>query len=212
MLLLRVTAKQYADAARQFRDGNLKVNPPALALADQSTYKLSSFTSKRIKLTVIATGRRYSGSVPAVLADYLAGFRRGVRVSKPTNSKWFSKVTPTERVGPAANQRESKVKILLDHVGMTQLIFAWETSDYCLHYVAAEPVRVIVAFPNGLEPELLTGAVVEAQSGEGLGLAGRVRAGNVGQLHTKIVIVERVNGPPDTTLSQMLANGLQDGE
>jgi hypothetical protein len=101
------------------------------------------------------------------------------------------------------------VKILLDYLGMTRLLFGWETSDYCLHYVAAEPTRVIVAFPNGLDPESLTGAVVEAQSGEGLGLAGRVRVGDVGQPHTKIVVVERVNGPPDITLSKMLDDGRQ---
>jgi hypothetical protein len=80
VLLLRVTAKQYADAARQVRDGNLKANPLTLALIEQGTYKLSSYTSKRIKLVEIATGRCYSGSVPAVLAHYVAGFRRVVRV------------------------------------------------------------------------------------------------------------------------------------
>jgi hypothetical protein len=79
VLLLRVTAKQCADAARQFRDGNLKANPLTLALIEQGSDNLSSYTSKRIKLVDIATGRRYSGSVPAVLADYLAGFRRVVR-------------------------------------------------------------------------------------------------------------------------------------
>jgi hypothetical protein len=77
VLLLRVTAKHYADAARLFRDGNKKANPLALALIEQGTYKLSSYTAKRIMLIDIATGRRYSGSVPAVLANYIAGFRRG---------------------------------------------------------------------------------------------------------------------------------------
>ena len=80
ILLLRVTAKQYAHAARQFRDGNRKANPLALALIEQGTYKLAGYTAKRITVIDIATGRRYSGSVPAVLADYLAGFRRNVRV------------------------------------------------------------------------------------------------------------------------------------
>jgi hypothetical protein len=103
------------------------------------------------------------------------------------------------------------MKLLLDHAGMSRLLFGWETSDYCLHYVAAAPARAIVVFPNGLDPEFLTGAVIEAQSVEGIGLAGRVRLDNVGQPHRKIMVIQRVNGPPDTTLSQMLAEGKQDG-
>jgi hypothetical protein len=106
--------------------------------------------------------------------------------------------------------REVNVKLLLDHAGMLQLLFGWETSDYCLHYLVAAPTRAIVTFPNGLDPESLTGAVIEAQCGEAIGLAGRVRLGNVGQPHTILMVVERVNGPPDTTLSQLLADGPQD--
>jgi hypothetical protein len=80
VLLLRVTAKHYADAARQLRDGNQKANPIALALIELGTYRLSGYTAKRITLTDISTGRRYTGAVPALLAHYLVGFRRDVRV------------------------------------------------------------------------------------------------------------------------------------
>ncbi len=80
VLVLRVTAKQYADAARQLRDGNVNANPLALALTERGVYILSGYTNKRITLMEIATGRLYSASVPALLAFYLAGFRRGVRV------------------------------------------------------------------------------------------------------------------------------------
>ncbi len=102
------------------------------------------------------------------------------------------------------------MKILLDHAGLARLLYGWETSDYCLHYVAAAPARAIVAFPNGLDPESLTGSVVEAERGEGIGLAGRVRLSNVGRLHGKIMVMQRVNGPPDITLSQMLDDCRQD--
>jgi hypothetical protein len=80
VLLVRVTAKQYTDASRQLRDGSLNTSPLALALIEQGTYKLSGHIAKRITLMDIATGRRYSGSMPAGLTKYLAGFRRGVRV------------------------------------------------------------------------------------------------------------------------------------
>jgi glycine/serine hydroxymethyltransferase len=79
-LRLRVSAKQYADAARQIRAGNLNANPLALALIKQGVYVLSGYTAKQITLMDIATGRHYSGTMPAVLAKDLASFRRGVRV------------------------------------------------------------------------------------------------------------------------------------
>jgi hypothetical protein len=102
------------------------------------------------------------------------------------------------------------MKILLDHDGMLRLVYGWETSDYSRHFVADAPARAVVAFLNGLDEELLTGAVVEGESGGEIGLAGRVRLGNEGREHSKITIAERVNGPPAMTLSQLLDAGLQD--
>lgn len=102
------------------------------------------------------------------------------------------------------------MKLLLDHDGMSRLLFGWETRDHRRHFVAKAPARVIVAFHNGLDPASLTGAVVEAQNGEEIGLAGRVRLGNGGRPHSKITVDQRVNGPPDNTLSQMLDAGRQD--
>src|SRR5713226_3337505 len=80
VLSLRVTAKQYADAVRQLRDGNVNANPLALAFIDQVAYILSCYNAKLITLVDIATGLHCSGAMPAVLADYLSGFQRGVRV------------------------------------------------------------------------------------------------------------------------------------
>jgi len=102
------------------------------------------------------------------------------------------------------------MKILLDHAGMLRLVYGWETTDYCRHYVAEAPARAVVDFLNGLDQGLLTGSVVEAQSGSEIGLAGRVRPGNEGREHTQVIISERVNGPPDMTLTQLLDEGLQD--
>jgi len=96
------------------------------------------------------------------------------------------------------------MKLLLDHVGMVRLSFGWETSDYRRHYLADAPARVIVAFENGLDAAGLTGAVVEVQRGDAIGLAGRVRLDCVGLPHTIIMVERRVNGPPDFTLSQIL--------
>jgi hypothetical protein len=104
------------------------------------------------------------------------------------------------------------MKILVDRDGMSRLRFGWETSDYRVHYVADPPARAIVAFHNGLDPKALTGAVVDTENGEGIGLAGRVRSATVGKLHTMIMVTQRVNGPPDGTLSQMLDAGRQDGD
>lgn len=79
-LLLRVSAANYAAAARQFRDGNLIANPLTLALIGQAAYVLASCTAERITLIDVPSGRRYSGPVPPVLGEYLAGFRRGERI------------------------------------------------------------------------------------------------------------------------------------
>ena len=77
VLLLRVTAKQYADAARQLRNGNRNASPLAVAFIEQGEYMLSGHSSGLITLMDIATGQHYSGTQPAVLANYLAGFWRG---------------------------------------------------------------------------------------------------------------------------------------
>ena len=45
-----------------------------------SAYALVSYNVDRIALLQVTSRRRYYGPVPAVLADYLAGFRRGRRV------------------------------------------------------------------------------------------------------------------------------------
>lgn len=102
------------------------------------------------------------------------------------------------------------MKLLLDHDGMSRLIFGWETNDYTRYFVADAPARVIVAFHNGLDAAALTGAVVETHSGEEIGLTGRVRLGNVGLPHSLITVNQRVDGPPDLTLSKMLSASQQD--
>jgi hypothetical protein len=103
-----------------------------------------------------------------------------------------------------------KVKLLLDHAGMVRLTFGRETSDHGRYYLADAPTRAIVVFDNGLNPEALTGAVVDAESGLEMGLAGYVRSCNVDLPHSKIAIHQRVDGPPDNRLSRLLAAGLQD--
>ena len=105
---------------------------------------------------------------------------------------------------------EATVKILLDRAGMSRLDYGWETSDHTRNFVAKAPARVIVAFLNGLDAESLTGAVVEVQSGEATGLAGRVRPDSVGKPHTMIMAFQRVNGPPDNRLSQVIDAGQHD--
>src|SRR5262252_3928966 len=105
---------------------------------------------------------------------------------------------------------EATMKILLDRAGMSRLDYGWETSDYTRNFVAHAPARLIVAFLNGLDAESLAGAVVEVQSEEATGLAGRVRPGNVGKVHTMLMAYQRVNGPPDNTLSQIIDAGRQD--
>jgi hypothetical protein len=79
-LHIQVSAADYTDATRLLRAGNLNANPLTVALLGMSAYALVSYTGDRITLRQVISRRRYSGPVPAVLADYLAGFRRGVRV------------------------------------------------------------------------------------------------------------------------------------
>ena len=102
------------------------------------------------------------------------------------------------------------MKVLLDPEGMTRLLYGWEASDYSRFFEADAPARVIVVFPSGLDASLLTGAVVEAVSSGEIGSVGRVRPGNKGQEYSQLVIYERVDGPPDVTLSQLLRAGLRD--
>jgi hypothetical protein len=105
-LLLRVSGKQYAEAARQIRAGNLNANPLALALIKQGVYVLSGYTAKQITLMNIATGQHYSGSMPAVLAKDLAGFRRGVRVLEDHEFKLVL-VSKDDRAGAATSATQA---------------------------------------------------------------------------------------------------------
>src|SRR5258708_14704023 len=77
-LLIQVSTDDYADAARLLKAGNLNANPLTLALLGMSAYAFVNCTFERITLLQVTSRRRYSGPVPAVLADYLAGFRRGL--------------------------------------------------------------------------------------------------------------------------------------
>ena len=79
-LPFRISAQQYAEAVRQLRDGYLNASPLTLALAQQETYTLYDATEETITLMDIATGRLYSGSMPAALTKYLAVFHSGIRV------------------------------------------------------------------------------------------------------------------------------------
>src|SRR6266478_701828 len=80
-LRIRVSAADYADAARLLRAGNLNANPLMLALVGESAYALANCTADRITLLQVTSRRYYSGSVPTELAKYLADFQRGVRES-----------------------------------------------------------------------------------------------------------------------------------
>lgn len=105
------------------------------------------------------------------------------------------------------------MKIVLDYAGMRHLQFCRESSepgDDCRHYAGAAPARAILVFHNGLDPASLVGAVVETVVTETVGGDDDVRAGNEGQPHTLLTIAQRVNGPPDETLSQVLEAGLHD--
>jgi hypothetical protein len=79
-ILLQVSAKAYAHAARQLKDGNLKASPLTMALLEHGSYVMSDYSAEQVSLRDISTGQRYSAVMPPVLAEYLAGFQRGVRV------------------------------------------------------------------------------------------------------------------------------------
>jgi len=79
-LHLKVSALDYANAARLFKGGALNANPLALALLEMSAYAIITCTAEQVTLREVFSGRRYAGPVPRVLADYLAGFRSGRRV------------------------------------------------------------------------------------------------------------------------------------
>lgn len=106
------------------------------------------------------------------------------------------------------------MKILLDYAATRYLQFCRESSvpgDDLRHYTSGAPARAILVFHNGLNPTSLVGAVVETEVSEAMGDAGDVRPGNEGQPHTLLTIAQRVNGPPDETLSRVLDGGLRDG-
>ncbi len=105
------------------------------------------------------------------------------------------------------------MKILLDFAGARRLVFCKETSvpgDDRRHYASAAPARAMIVFHNGLDPASLVAAVVEADVTSALGAAGDVRPGNEGLEHTLLTVDQRVNGPPDETLTRVLEAGLQD--
>ena len=79
-ILLQVSVKAYADAARLLKDGNLKASPLTMALLEHGAYVMADFSAEQVSLRDISTGQRYSALMPPVLAEYLAGFQRGVRV------------------------------------------------------------------------------------------------------------------------------------
>src|ERR1700694_4871798 len=79
-LRFRVSAADYANATRLREAGALNANPLTLALLEMSAYAVISYAADRITLREVFSGRRYSGRVPAVLADYLMGFQAGRRV------------------------------------------------------------------------------------------------------------------------------------
>lgn len=81
-LRIRVSVADYRDATRLLKAGNLNANPLTLALLGLSAYALLNCTADRITLLQITSGRRYTGSVSAVLAEYLADFQRGARNSE----------------------------------------------------------------------------------------------------------------------------------
>src|SRR5258708_37812819 len=92
-LLIQVSTADYQDAARLLRAGNLNANPLTLALLGNSAYAFVSCTLDRITLLQVTSRRRYSGPIPALLADYIAGFRRGLPIFK---SQAFHLVLETE--------------------------------------------------------------------------------------------------------------------
>src|SRR5713226_5047405 len=81
-LRIQVSASDYLDATRLLRAGNLNANPLTLALLGMSAYAFVNCTLERITLLQVTSRRRYSGPMPAVLAEYIAGFRRGLPIHK----------------------------------------------------------------------------------------------------------------------------------
>jgi hypothetical protein len=79
-MLVRISAEAYGEAAQLVQSGDPKANPLVVALAHTGSYKIQSYTNQHITLQDVATRRRYTGDVPPVLAEFLAGFQRGVRV------------------------------------------------------------------------------------------------------------------------------------
>ncbi len=93
-LLIQVSTDDYVDAARLLKAGNLNANPLTLALLGMSAYAFVNCTLERITLLQVTSRRRYSGPMPAVRADYIAGFRRGLPIHK---SHEFELVLESER-------------------------------------------------------------------------------------------------------------------
>jgi hypothetical protein len=78
-LRVQVSAADYANATRLYKAGALNASPLTLALLEMSAYAVITCTDDRVTLREVFSGRRYSGPVPAVLSDYLKGFRAGRR-------------------------------------------------------------------------------------------------------------------------------------
>jgi hypothetical protein len=93
-LLIQVSTADYADATRLLKAGNLNANPLTLALLGNSAYAFLHCTCDRITLLQVTSRRRYSGPMPAGLADYIASFRRGLPIFK---SHEFELVLESER-------------------------------------------------------------------------------------------------------------------
>ena len=75
---LQVTARAYADAARQRKDGSLNASPLTMALLDHGTFAMVRYTNKQITLRSTSTGQQYSALMPPILAEYLEAFQRRV--------------------------------------------------------------------------------------------------------------------------------------
>jgi hypothetical protein len=77
-ILLRVTAKACADAARQRKDGSLKASPLTMALLEHGTFAMVHYTNRQITLRNFSTRQQYSVVMPSKLAECLEAFQRGV--------------------------------------------------------------------------------------------------------------------------------------
>jgi hypothetical protein len=77
-MLLQVTARAYADAARQRKDGSLNASPLTMALLDHGTFAMVRYTNKQITLRNISTGQQYLALMPPMLAEYLEAFQRRI--------------------------------------------------------------------------------------------------------------------------------------